>query len=71
MSYKGKESYGTTLGGCFSLCATIFVFVYVILVFSAFLIGGRDYDESTLLQYQPAVNADIYKLSSYDMIPVI
>ena len=43
MTYKGREKYGTTLGGCFSCCVTIFVTTYVGLVIWAFILGGRDY----------------------------
>ena len=63
MTYKTKESFGTVVGGCLSCCVTIFVLVYVGLVVSAYIIGGRDYDQSTLQKYQPVIDPAVYNLT--------
>ena len=44
MSYKGNETYGTSIGGCCSCFCSIFILIYVALNFWAFLFTGRDYD---------------------------
>ena len=71
MSYKKKDRYGTVLGGCCSCCASVFVLVYVVLVFSGFVIGGRDYNQTTLQKYQPNLDPSVYNLSPYEMMPVV
>jgi hypothetical protein len=38
MMYKEKERFGTTLGGCFSLCARCGLTFYVIVMVIAFSI---------------------------------
>ena len=36
MTYKKSESFGTTLGGCLSVCANIGIAFYVIIALLAF-----------------------------------
>ncbi len=43
MTYKRKEKFGTTIGGCFSCCAQLFVLTYVGTIIAAFIIGGRNF----------------------------
>ena len=44
MTYKKKEQFGTTLGGCCSQVVCCFIFVYVVTILAAFGFGGRNYD---------------------------
>lgn len=45
MTYKKRETFGTVLGGCLSCFASAFVITYVALISSAFVFGGRDFNQ--------------------------
>ena len=51
MNYKGKEMYGTTVGGMFSCAATLFVWFYVCTVLGAFLFGAKNYNQTTSFEF--------------------
>lgn len=37
MNYKKSETFGTTLGGCFSVCANAGIAFYVVIAMFAFI----------------------------------
>ena len=46
LTYKGEETYGTTLGGFCSLCASVFVFFYLFIVLMNFFMSPN-YESDT------------------------
>ena len=71
MTYKSKEKYGTTIGGCCSCCVSVFVTTYVVLLISAFLIGGRDYNAQVSPNIIPLNEQETYTIKATDSIPYI
>ena len=53
MSYKGEETYGTSIGGCCSLFATTFVAVYFISILTNFFITPNFNSEVETLYHLP------------------
>ena len=43
MTYKKEETYGTTLGGCVSCCASILIFGYVLTILGAYTFMEPNY----------------------------
>ena len=41
MSYKGEETYGTSIGGCCSLLATILVTIYFVIILTNFFVNNN------------------------------
>ena len=68
MSYKGEETYGTSIGGCCSLFATIFVSIYfTVIIFDFSMKQSFNSDVETL--YHSANDTDKYELKPNDLIP--
>lgn len=70
MSYKKNASFGTSIGGCSSLCARCFTFSYTIIILVGF-IAERDYDLNFQVLNQDRAFPDMYDLSGIDFIPAI
>ena len=67
MTYKGNDSYGTTLGGVCSIIASVIVFLYMLITFISFF-GGRHYSQWPTSGYQPIFDPETYTLESKDLI---
>ena len=50
MSYKGEETYGTSLGGCCSFFATIFTSIYFIVIIASFF-ATKDFNANVETKY--------------------
>jgi hypothetical protein len=68
--YKEKERFGTTLGGCFSLCARCGLTFYVIVMVIAFF-GYRDYGTQIVDMYVPLKDPHVDELRAIDVVPVV
>ena len=68
MTYKKNETYGTTLGGCCSVCCRFFILFYVSLVIVGFFMTSN-YEETTQTLYQSLQDPETYSVSSSDIIP--
>ena len=71
MTYKQSETYGTTLGGCLSCTASIFILFYVSLNLWQFLFQGRNYNVSSQTLVFSTTNPYTFELSPTDVIPVV
>ena len=68
MTYKGEESYGTSIGGCCSSCASIFIFLYISIIMTDYnLTNNYNSDVETL--YNKALSPPTYDLTPDDVIP--
>ena len=63
MSYRGEDSYGTTIGGCCSCCARLFILVYVSVILIGFCFG-RQYDALIQTHYLPLDDPEPYELTA-------
>ena len=54
MTYKGEETYGTTIGGCCSSCASIFITCYIFIIMTNFSITNN-YNSDVQTLYHRAV----------------
>ena len=43
MTYKKKDKYGTSIGGCVTCCASLCIIAYISLIITGSFILGRDY----------------------------
>ena len=69
MTYKQSETYGTTLGGCVSCCATIVIQLYIIVVLGSLIIMEKNYGQTTVDLLLPLADTPIYTLSPLDIVP--
>eukprot|EP00354_Favella_ehrenbergii_P009694 CAMPEP_0170458244 /NCGR_PEP_ID=MMETSP0123-20130129/5266_1 /TAXON_ID=182087 /ORGANISM="Favella ehrenbergii, Strain Fehren 1" /LENGTH=124 /DNA_ID=CAMNT_0010722303 /DNA_START=8 /DNA_END=382 /DNA_ORIENTATION=- len=70
MTYKKKENFGTSIGGCFSLAAKIGIFAYVTIMFIAFF-GSAEYDAQRVDLYYTLKDPEVFKMSPIDVVPII
>ena len=68
MSYKGEETYGTSLGGCCSFSATIFTSLYFLVIMAGFY-STLDFNADVETLYHMPHNAPKYDLNPNDLIP--
>ena len=68
MSYKGEETYGTSIGGCCSFIASIFVSMYFIVILTNFFITPNFNSEVETL-YQTPGDSEEYNMTPLDLIP--
>ena len=69
MTYKGEETYGTTIGGCCSLCASIFIFFYVSLILINFY-AKSDYQSWTQVLIHEPNDPPTFDMSAQDLLPI-
>ena len=68
MSYKGEETYGTSLGGCCSFFATIFVSIYFFVIIASFY-STKNFNEDKETLYNRPINSPEYDMKPNDLIP--
>ena len=68
MTYKGEETYGTSIGGCCSSVASIFIGIYIMVIMTDYnLTNNYNSDVETL--YNKALRPPTYDLKPTDVIP--
>ena len=70
MTYKGEETYGTSIGGCCSLFASIFVAIYFIVILTNFFITPNFNSEIETLYHMPTFSEG-YVMTPLDLIPAV
>ena len=68
MSYKGEERYGTSIGGCCSSCASIFIAIYMFVIMMDYNLTNN-YNADVEILYNRAINPPTYDLTPNDFIP--
>ena len=69
MTYKKHEVFGTTCGGCLSICAKIGIGFYVAVIFISFF-TSPDYNVDYETLYQRLSDPQTYTLSPIDFVPI-
>ena len=69
MTYKGNEKYGTSIGGLLSFCARLITTIFTIVLFLAFFIGGRDYNQQFTEEFLKVQQFEPFTISSDNFIP--
>ena len=70
MNYKKSETFGTTLGGCCSVCANAGIAFYVVIALFAF-ITKPDYQFQSVQEFNSLKDAQEYALKPIDFLPAI
>ena len=68
MSYKGEETYGTSLGGCCSFFATIFVSIYFFVIIASFFSVKNFNSDVETLYFRP-INSPSFDMKPNNLIP--
>ena len=71
MTYKGNETFGTSLGGFCSCCAFILISIYMTINFWAFFFESREYNAQSKTKIFGYGSDKAYTLTPMDMIPVV
>ena len=70
MTYKKATVFGTSIGGCCSTIARVFIFAYVALTFIAFF-TQPNYNVEREEKYQSIANPQVYVMEPSDLIPAV
>ena len=70
MTYKKQLEFGTSIGGCCSTLARIFISTYVVCMLIAFF-TRPNYDAEREEKYQSISDPQVYVMESIDLIPAI
>ena len=69
MTYKSRESHGTTIGGCVSVCATAAIWAYIGIILGAFFFMESSYGQTTVDLILPLDDTPVYEMTAIDIIP--
>ena len=70
-TYKKGKAFGTSLGGCCTMCGTIFICTYMVIMAFGFF-SERNYSVSNITDYQPILDPETYTIStSSDVLPAM
>ena len=69
MTYKQNETYGTTIGGCFSSCATVLILGYVSIIMGAFFFMEPNFGQTTNELLLPLSDPPVYTVAPQNVIP--
>lgn len=70
MNYKKSETFGTTFGGCCSVCANAGIAFYVVIAMVAF-ITSPDYQFQSVQEFNSQEDPLTYVLRPIDLLPAI
>ena len=70
MTYQGKNSHGTFVGGCCSTVATVLMVAYFSSAIYQFLFEPYIYRNASMQLYQPIINPETYIMDTNAVIPM-